>query len=62
MTKSRNLKFIFIALLLIPQVIFAQQNKSILQLQERIKHIIDTAGGKIGVGVQGIDFKGGFCH
>ncbi|SDO45984.1 beta-lactamase class A [Pedobacter steynii] len=46
--------------MLVPQVMFAQQSKSILQLQERIKHIIDTAGGKIGVGVKGMDFKGGF--
>lgn len=60
MTKSRNLKFVFIALLFIPQVLFAQQNRSSLQLQERIKHIIDKTGGKIGVGVQGMDFKGGF--
>ncbi|QNK63385.1 class A beta-lactamase [Pedobacter sp. PAMC26386] len=39
---------------------FAQQSRSTLQLQVKIKHIIDTAGGKIGVGVQGLDFNGGF--
>ncbi|MBB5638110.1 beta-lactamase class A [Pedobacter cryoconitis] len=60
MTVNRSLKIFIIALLLIPQALFAQQNKSILQLQERIKHIIDTAGGKIGVGVKCMDFKGGF--
>ncbi|WP_084528501.1 class A beta-lactamase [Pedobacter caeni] len=60
MMKFKNLKPIFLALMLVPQIMLAQQSKSTLQLQERIKHIIDTAGGKIGVGVKGMDFKGGF--
>lgn len=47
-------------LMLVPHAMFGQQSKSVLQLQERIKHIIDTAGGKIGVGIEGMDFKGGF--
>ncbi|MBB6502601.1 class A beta-lactamase, subclass A2 [Pedobacter cryoconitis] len=61
MIKFKILRPILLTLLLIPQIIFAQHSpQSSLQLQEKIKHIIDTAGGKIGVGVQGIDFKDGF--
>lgn len=60
MQKSKKNNFIFVALLLIPQIIFAQQSKSTLELQEKIKYIIDTTGGKIGVGVKGLDFKSGF--
>lgn len=60
MIKLKIIKYIGLVFLLIPQLTFAQQNKSIQLLQERIKHIIDTAGGNIGVGVQGLDFKGGF--
>ncbi|MET4137680.1 beta-lactamase class A [Pedobacter sp. UYP1] len=60
MTKFRNLRLIFVVLFLLPTVMFAQQSRTISQLQERIQHIIDTTGGKIGVGVKGMDFKGGF--
>lgn len=60
MIKFQNMKYIIVALMLIPQVMFGQENKSLVQLQEKIKHIIDTAGGKIGVGVKGMDFKTGF--
>lgn len=42
------------------QIMLSQENKSILQLQKKIKQIIDTTGGKIGVGVQGLDFETGF--
>lgn len=44
--------------LFLPGFLFAQDSQA--KLEERIKHIIDTAGGKIGVGVKGIDFKAGF--
>lgn len=60
MVKFKNITYVFVAMLLIPQVMFGQHKKSIQQLQERIKYIIDTAGGNIGVGVQGMDFKSGF--
>ena len=58
MTKLEFFKFSLIALLFLPGVMFAQASQA--KLEAKIKHIIDTAGGKIGVGVQGIDFKGGF--
>jgi beta-lactamase class A len=58
MTKTKIIKYSFIALLLMPEVSFAQLSQS--TLKEKIKYIIDTAGGKIGVGVQGVDFKAGF--
>src|ERR1035438_5441625 len=58
MTKAKITKYCFIALLLIPMVLFAQTSQ--LALKEKINYIIDTAGGKFGVGVQGVDFKAGF--
>ncbi|KKX47430.1 hypothetical protein L950_0226485 [Sphingobacterium sp. IITKGP-BTPF85] len=60
MVNFKNMKYILVVLLFIPQLMLGQQKKSIQQLQERIKHIIDTTGGNIGVGVQGMDFKSGF--
>jgi beta-lactamase class A len=47
-------------MLLIPQVMFGQQKKTIEQLQDRIKQKINAFGGNVGVGVQGLDFKSGF--
>lgn len=58
MIKSGFFKYSFIVFLFLPGFMFAQVSQA--KLQERIKHIIDTAGGKIGVGVKGIDFKAGF--
>lgn len=60
MVNFKNMKYILVVLLFIPQLMLGQQKKSIQQLQERIKQIIDTTGGNIGVGVQGMDFKSGF--
>lgn len=58
MTKAKIIKCSFLALLLLPEVSFAEASQS--GLKGKITHIIDTAGGKIGVGVQGADFKAGF--
>ena len=59
MTKSRKLKFIFIALLLVPQVIFAQQNKSILQLQKGLNILLIPPEGNWRRCTRN-RFKGGF--
>jgi beta-lactamase class A len=45
-------------LLLIPEILFAQASQSVLE--QKIKYSIDTAGGKFGIGVRGVDFKAGF--
>ena len=58
MPKAKIIKYSFIALLLMPGALFAQTGLS--ALKEKINYIIDTAGGKFGVGVQGVDFKAGF--
>jgi hypothetical protein len=42
-------KYCFIALLLMPGALFAQAGQS--ALKEKINSIIDTAGGKFGIGV-----------
>jgi len=60
MIKFIYFNLIFFALSLLPQLMFGQQQESTLPLEDRIKKIINDAGGKIGVGVQGMDFKGGF--
>lgn len=58
MIKAKINKYSFIALLIMPEILFAQASQS--TLKEKINYIIDTAGGKFGVGVQGVDFKAGF--
>jgi beta-lactamase class A len=58
MTKGQIIRYSFIALLIIPEALFAQTSPS--ALIEKINYIIDTAGGKFGIGVQGVDFKTGF--
>ncbi|HEV3324626.1 MAG TPA: class A beta-lactamase, subclass A2 [Puia sp.] len=52
------IKYYFLALLFVPGVCGAQANQAVLK--EKINHIIDTAGGKVGVGVQGVDFEDSF--
>jgi beta-lactamase class A len=52
------IKCSFLALLLSPGVVFPQVRES--SLRDKINDVIDTAGGKFGVGVQGVDFKTGF--
>ncbi len=52
------IKYSFIALLTMPEVSSGQTSQ--VALKEKINYIIDTAGGKIGVGVQGVEFKDSF--
>lgn len=52
------IKYYFLALLFMPGVCGAQPSQAVLK--EKINYIIDTAGGKIGVGVQGVDFEDSF--
>ena len=52
------IKYYFLAFLFVPGVCGAQPSQAVLK--EKINYIIDTAGGKIGVGVQGVDFEDSF--
>jgi beta-lactamase class A len=52
------IKYGFIALLMMAGASRGQGSHA--TLIREIKYILDTAGGKIGVGVQGVDFKDGF--
>lgn len=52
------IKYGFIAALFLPGSGFSQASHA--ALKEKINYIIDTTGGKIGVGVEGVDFKDGF--
>jgi len=58
MLRNKTFKSIVIALLFLPNILVAQSPQT--ALEKRIRYIIDTSGGKIGVGVAGVDFKGGF--
>ena len=52
------LKYFFVGLIFMPGILYAQDNPA--ELKKKINYIIDTVGGKFGVGVEGIDFKAGF--
>jgi beta-lactamase class A len=55
---NRIVKYAFTGLIFLSGPVFAQDNTVILKNQ--INHIIDAAGGKFGIGVEGVDFKAGF--
>jgi beta-lactamase class A len=57
MTQAKIGRYSFITLLIAPIGLFAQVSTP--TLIGKINYIIDTAGGKFGIGVQGVDFKAG---
>src|ERR1700761_7814686 len=58
MNSFQFFKYCLILLLLITIRSFGQSGP--VHLEKEIKAILDTAGGKFGIGVQGVDFKAGF--